>query len=351
MAYTQGLSFYETDALGGDSITYGFDVLSSADLIVVGINNGSPSEVRVTLEEYTDYTINLETQTIDCTAASWSALPSISGASSTIVDIRVYRSTSSLPLVDFQNGGVLTEQDLDSAYRQALFACQEVSENASGLEGSVTQSVITGMLSDGSVTSSKLATNAVTQSKMADNSVGSAELVNSSVTNAKIGSGAVDTAKLANASVTDDKLATDAVTTVKIVDDAVTYAKVDTATKTEMQGQSAAGIVTPDVLKYSPFSPRCYGSVTFDTATPIVSASYNVQSVADTSTTQRTVTFSNALTDTDYVVIVTAGGTTVGLYATVINKTVNSFVIDAAGDTEGTGRKFDFVVFGSNLLL
>lgn len=44
--------------------------------------------------------------------------------------IRIYRASTQDPLVDFQNGSRLSESDLDTAYRQGLFAAQEVRENA-----------------------------------------------------------------------------------------------------------------------------------------------------------------------------------------------------------------------------
>ena len=46
--------------------------------------------------------------------------------------IRVYRQTTYQPLVDFQSGAILSERDLDTAYRQSLFAAQEVRDNAVG---------------------------------------------------------------------------------------------------------------------------------------------------------------------------------------------------------------------------
>jgi len=45
--------------------------------------------------------------------------------------IRFYRATTSQALVNFVDGARLTEADLDKAYRQGLFAAQEVLENAS----------------------------------------------------------------------------------------------------------------------------------------------------------------------------------------------------------------------------
>lgn len=47
--------------------------------------------------------------------------------------VRVYRSTTSNALVDFVDGARLTENDLDTAYKQGLFVAQEVSEDAGAI--------------------------------------------------------------------------------------------------------------------------------------------------------------------------------------------------------------------------
>lgn len=47
--------------------------------------------------------------------------------------VRFYRATTQDPLVDFTDGARLTEADLDKAYRQGLFAAQEVAEDAQGV--------------------------------------------------------------------------------------------------------------------------------------------------------------------------------------------------------------------------
>ena len=52
-------------------------------------------------------------------------------APSAYTSIRLYRSTSTTQLVDFQNGSRLSEADLDTAYQQGLFAAQEIAEDAS----------------------------------------------------------------------------------------------------------------------------------------------------------------------------------------------------------------------------
>ena len=54
----------------------------------------------------------------------------LSAAPSSYQKIRVYRSTTADPLVDFTKGATLTESDLDSAYQQGLYVAQEVAEDA-----------------------------------------------------------------------------------------------------------------------------------------------------------------------------------------------------------------------------
>lgn len=333
---TSGRSFYQTDDVAGSSITYGFESLSDSDIVVVGID--SDTSTRTILEESVDYSLNSSTKTITCLVASWATIDA------TFDLIRVYRTSTTQALVDFKNGGTLSETDLDNAYKQGLFVAQEVSEDASGLGSGGPSVIITDYIEDNAVTTAKLAALSVTEAKLAA----------SSVTTAKIADDAVTTAKIPDDAVTADKIAdipAEAVTTAKIADDAVTYAKVDVATTAEMEGQSTEGIVTPDVLKYSPFSPRAYGVVTYDTDTPVVeSGSYNVASVSEPSEDKRRITFATALDDANYTVVATletpspASSSNVDITAV----TANRFDVQSAA-ADGTDKKIHFVVFGSTL--
>lgn len=78
-------------------------------------------------------------------------------------------------------------------------------------------SVDRAIISDGSVTTDKLADKAVTNGKLADRAVSWAKLEDS----------AVDTKKLTNFAVTTDKLDSEAVTTDKLADGAVAYGKIN----------------------------------------------------------------------------------------------------------------------------
>lgn len=328
---TSGRSFYQTDDVAGSSITYGFESLSDSDIVVVGID--SDTSTRTILEESVDYSLTSSTKTITCIVASWATIDA------TFDLIRVYRASTTQALVDFKNGGTLSETDLDNAYKQGLFVAQEVSEDASGLGSGGPSVIITDYIEDNAVTTAKLADLSVTEAKLAG------------VPTAKINDGAVTTAKIADDAVTAAKIPDDGVTTAKIADDAVTYAKVDVATTAEMEGQSTAGVVTPDVLKYSPFSPRAYGVVTYDTNTPVVeSGSYNVGSVSEPVEDVRRITFTTALDDTNYTVVAIMESTTVNssFNVEVLDKTTTYFEVRSVG-ADAADRKIHFVVFGSTL--
>ena len=90
-----------------------FNFISVDDVLVKGYNGSSWSDLTVASRDSTAKTVTLDT------------------APSALQKIRVYRSTSTAQLVDFQNGSRLSERDLDTAYQQGLFVAQEVSENAS----------------------------------------------------------------------------------------------------------------------------------------------------------------------------------------------------------------------------
>lgn len=90
-----------------------FNFISVDDVLVKGYNGSSWSDLTVASRDATAKTVTLD------------------AAPSALQKIRVYRSTSTAQLVDFQNGSRLSERDLDTAYQQGLFVAQEVSENAS----------------------------------------------------------------------------------------------------------------------------------------------------------------------------------------------------------------------------
>lgn len=354
MPDTSGLSFYETDDVTSKSITYGFDVLSADDITVIAIaSNGARTLLTVESGDGYGYTVNLTTQTVTYTGASWDSHPLIYPSSS----VRVYRTTSVIPSIDFKSGAVLSESDLDTAYKQGLFAAQEMTEDAADTNAGL-QSVTSGVIAAGAVTAPKIATNSISEDRIINSAVTNAKIADNAVNAAKIQNGTVGSVELATGCVIESKIGDLAVTETKIGDQAVTQNKVTKASKANMEAQSGSyGVVTPDVLKHSPFSPRCYGSVAYSSGSATVATgSYNVDTTATageaTANNYRKIYFDNDMFDTNYVVVGSVGaaqasGTSEAAVA-VYEKASNYFVLLTA-EGEASDRYIDFVVFGSTL--
>ena len=354
MPDTSGLSFYETDDVTSKSITYGFDVLSADDITVIAIaSNGARTLLTVESGDGYGYTVNLTTQTVTYTGASWDSHPLIYPSSS----VRVYRTTSVIPSIDFKSGAVLSESDLDTAYKQGLFAAQEMTEDAADTNAGL-QSVTSGVIAAGAVTAPKIATNSISEDRIINSAVTNAKIADNAVNAAKIQNGTVGSVELATGCVIESKIGDLAVTETKIGDQAVTQNKVTKASKANMEAQSGSyGVVTPDVLKHSPFSPRCYGSVAYSSGSATVATgSYNVDTTATageaTANNYRKIYFDNDMSDTNYVVVGSVGaaqtsGTSEAAVA-VYEKASNYFVLLTA-EGEASDRYIDFVVFGSTL--
>lgn len=356
MPATSGLSFYLSDFLTpstAQTLNYGFESLVDDDITVVFING---SNTRLVLTKGVDYTLNTTTQEVTCTAATWISLSSVSGIVDSSSKIRIFRTTSIQPSVDFKSGAVLSEGDLDTAYKQGLFAAQEMAEDAAATSAGV-QAVTENMLETGAVTATKIGANAVTEARILNSAVTNAKIADNAVNAAKIQNGTVGTDELATGCVTTAKIGANQVTTTQIVNNAVTQAKVVKAGKGNMEALTgsagqAVGIVTPDVLRYSQFAPRCYGSISYDGNTPtIASGSFNVTSVTEPSANVRAITFATALDSTDYVVIATrVVGTNIESNAVMVsNKSVSGFNLFVGTPGDETGSSLDFVVFGSTL--
>ena len=105
---------------------------------------------------------------------------------------------------------------------------------------------IAGAITDGSITTAKIANDAVTTAKIADSAVLTTKIADQNVTTAKIQNNAVTTAKIADSAVLTSKIAAQnittptiqdsAVTTAKINNGAVTNAKIDTMAASKLTG-------------------------------------------------------------------------------------------------------------------
>ena len=94
------------------------EYLDIGDIAAKGrLGNGAWQAMTITSRDAASGTITL------------SESPSTAGYNS----FRLYRKTQTEPLVNFVDGARLTESDLDKAYRQGLFAAQEVAEDAEGI--------------------------------------------------------------------------------------------------------------------------------------------------------------------------------------------------------------------------
>ena len=201
MATTYELSYFETDAgLTGTTFVYGFEALTEGDVKIIGYIADVQTDLSSTIS-----TVNTSTKTL-----------TLSVAPTGYDKIRIYRSTTVLPLVDFTDGAVLSADSLNTAYKHSLFAAQEVVQGAADTSNNIgTSLVFTANINNGAVTTEKLAADSVTATKLADNCVLEENIV----------AGAVSATKLANLAVTDGKLADNAVITTKILDANVTASK------------------------------------------------------------------------------------------------------------------------------
>ena len=349
---TTALSYYQVESSTisewPNPITFSLDALNVDDIEVCVIDtNPVIAQPVLSLIKGVDYNIDFAAKTVTCTSAAWSDLSKITSHSAD--QLRIFRATTTTELVDFTNGAVLNADDLNLAYKQNLFATQEMNEDAALTRGGV-QNISTAQLADSAVGTTQIANNAVDQNKLADDSVSTAKIQASAVNASRLATDAVETAKIQNNAVDENKLATDAVTTVKIEDDAVTYDKVDVADASEMVGQLESGIVTPDVLKHSPLVPKCYGVVSYDGNAPSLSSgSFNVASVSEPLEDKRTVTFTTALNDANYVVLATmqtAAAVGADEIVTITAKTTSSFTMESSHN-DNADLSINFVVFGS----
>jgi len=151
--------------------------------------------------------------------------------SNVLNEARIYRSTSLSPIVDFQSGSRISESDLDTAYRQALFASQEAVEDGAG---SGTRTLQTDDdIASGAITSAKLATDAVETAKIKNLNVDASKLA--------------ATLDLSGKTVT---LPNNAVTTTKILDANVTFPKLgDVINDNTMATAGATNVATSASIK------------------------------------------------------------------------------------------------------
>ena len=161
-------------------------------------------------------------------------------------------------LVDFVNGSILTEAELDRGYRHTRYLAEEASEFASvslELEGNLEGSQITNgtvsttKITDGAITEGKLAAGAVTTNKIADGAVTTDKIADGAVTIAKLGADAVDGTKIADDSIDSEHYVDGSIDTAHIANEAVTSGKIsstDSVFNIKSSGNVGIGTTTPD---------------------------------------------------------------------------------------------------------
>ena len=163
--------------------SFTFDFINTGDIKAIVSNNGGTTWTSVLTNS--GATGSFDSNGVDSTNKKIKLAASPASSSSAGIGslLRIYRATTMEPLVDFQSGSRISEADLDNAYRQGLFAAQEVAEDANTSGGSGTTT---------------LTTDSVQLVHMTNDSVDTAELKNDSVTADKIDTGAVGATELAN---------------------------------------------------------------------------------------------------------------------------------------------------------
>jgi len=146
-----------TNGLGQTTFTAPSKFLNINDIRIKGLNGSTWTELTISSRATTTVTL--------------SATPT-SGSYS---KIRVFRSSTTESLIDFQAGARLSESDLDTAYQQSLFVAQEVAEVADPDGGSGVGNIANSQLAGG-ITQDKLAggiTNAQLAGSIADSKLAS----------------------------------------------------------------------------------------------------------------------------------------------------------------------------------
>ena len=185
------LSFNQSTDLSDQVFSFTFDYIDINDVQAIG--------QRISDDNWIPLTITARDPVAKTVTVSDSLTP--------YDKVQVYRQTSIAPLVDFQNGARLTEKDLDDAYRQGLFAAQEVAENAN--QSTQRQDVDTDLIADAAISTPKIANGAVTDQKLAttlDLSTHSVTLATGEIGNSELAADAVDGTKLADDSINSEHI-------------------------------------------------------------------------------------------------------------------------------------------------
>ena len=190
------LSYNQHTDLSSSTFTFTFGFIDINDVSAIGLRTSDDKWIPLTI---TGRSASAKTVTVSDDLTPYSK-------------VQVYRKTTVVPIVDFQDGSRLTERDLDAAYRQGLYVAQEVAENSN--QSTQREDVDTDLIADGAIATSKIADNAVTDQKLSL----TLDLSTHSVT---LATGEISTSELANDAVNGTKLADNSVDSEHLVDGSV----------------------------------------------------------------------------------------------------------------------------------
>jgi len=162
-------------------------------------------------------------------------------------------------------------------------------------DGSAWQDSEQFVVSDGSITTAKLAANSVTSDKIAPGTVIAADIAAGTITETEIANSAVASAKIANDAVTTEKIADANVTTAKIADANVTTVKIADANVTTVK-IADANVTTAKIADEAVTSAKIADG-TIVNADISANAAIEIGKIADATINTKTANYSLVLTD------------------------------------------------------
>ena len=162
-------------------------------------------------------------------------------------------------------------------------------------DGSAWQDSEQFVVSDGTITTAKLAANSVTSDKIAPGTVIAADIAAGTITETEIANSAVASAKIANDAVTTVKIADSNITTEKIADANVTTAKIADANVTTVK-IADANVTTAKIADEAVTSAKIADG-TIVNADISANAAIEIGKIADATINTKTANYSLVLTD------------------------------------------------------
>ena len=199
-----------------DDISSGFNGSTTAFTLQVGGSNASPGSANGIIVSVNNIVLNPNTAyTVNGSTITFTTAPTNGHAFFGLI------LGQGIDSGEVSNGSVSTVKLADDAVTSAKMAddaviAAHIADNA----------VVTAAINADAVTGAKIADDSINSEHYVDGSIDTAHIADSQITTAKIADDAVTSAKLASSSVTADALGSEVVGTANIANDAITNAKV-----------------------------------------------------------------------------------------------------------------------------